>query len=172
LHKIVGFDLHSEPGIIKVQRKLTKESGTTVDALVKNTVVCSNGETYLFSSTSGKIWRRKSDASYALAYTTVPTSGGTGCLGAAEYNGYIYWATENYLHRITIANALTATWGTLDANWQAFTNGDASYHPMKIVNNVLYIGDKIIFRKLTTPLLPQRQTILFCHSAYLVLAKG
>lgn len=142
LHKIVGFDLHGEPGIMKVRQKLKKESGSTIDALVKNVVVCSNGETYLFSATSGKIWRRTSAGVYSLAYTTAPTSGGAGCLGAKEYNGYIYFATEKYLHRITITNALVATWATLDLNWQAFANGDADYHPMIEVNCVLYIGDK------------------------------
>lgn len=142
LHKICGFDLISEPGIMKVQQRLKKESGSTIDALVKNTIVCSNGETYLFSSTTGKVWRRTANGTYSLAYTTVPTSGTAGCSGAMEYNGYVYWATQNYLHRITIANALVATWTTVGLNWQAFTNGDADYHPMKIVNNVLYIGDK------------------------------
>lgn len=143
LHKIIGFDLHGEPGVIKVHQKLKKESATTIDSLPKNAVVCSNGETYLFSSTSGKIWRRKSNATYELAYTTVPTSGAAGCSGAKEYNGYIYWATQNYLHRIAIADALTATWVPgAGLNWQAFTNGDADYHPMEIVNGVLYIGDK------------------------------
>jgi hypothetical protein len=142
LYKIVGFDLISEPGIMKVHQKLKKESGTTIDGLIKNAVVCSNGETYLFSSATGKVWRRTSAGVWSLAYTTIPTSGGAGCLGAKEYNGYIYWGTQNYLHRIAIANALVATWATLDANWQAFTNGDADYHPMRIVNGVLYIGDK------------------------------
>jgi hypothetical protein len=142
LYKIVGFDLISEPGIMKVHQKLKKESGTTIDGLIKNAVVCSNGETYLFSSATGKVWRRTSAGVWSLAYTTIPTSGGAGCLGAKEYNGYIYWATQNYLHRIAIANALVATWATLDANWQTFTNGDADYHPMRIAQNTLYIGDK------------------------------
>ncbi len=138
---IVGFDLHSTPGLLKVNQKLTKESGVLVDSLVKVVVPCSNGETYLFSSTSGKIWRRKTDGTYELAYTVSPAAGGAGCLGAAEYQGYIIWATESRLHRILIAEALDSTWATLDVNWGTFTVTNANFHPMREVNGTLYIGD-------------------------------
>ena len=145
LHKVVGFDLHSEPGIMKVSQKFAKISGSLIDGLIKSSVVCSNGETYLFSADSGKIWRIKSDnATVELCYTTVAAAGQHKCLGAKEHDGYIYWATQNRLHRISIANALTTTWVTLDLNWKTFTNGDDTYHPMEVQNDVLYIGDKYL----------------------------
>lgn len=139
--KLVGFNLHSEPGVMKVNQKQAKISGTTITELCKHSVVCSNGETYFFSSESGKIWRVKADFSVSLAYTTVAGAGEHKCLGADEYNGYILWYTQNRVHRIAIANALVATWATLDLNWKNFVVGDLLYHPSVNQNDVLYIGD-------------------------------
>lgn len=141
MYRMVGFSLHDEPGILKVAQKLTKISSTTITGLCKRKVVCSNGETYFFDADSGKIWRVKTDMSVALAYTTVAAAGESKCLGAAEYNGYIYWATQSRLHRILLANALVATWATLDLNWATFTRTDLSYHDMCVQNDILYIAD-------------------------------
>lgn len=139
--KLVGFNLHSEPGIMKVNQKLTKISGTTITELCKYAVVCTNGETYMFSSESGKIWRVKADFSVSLAYTTAASAGESKCLGCDEYNGYILWYTQNRVHRISTTNALTASWTVLDLNWKNFVVGDLLYHPSVNQNDVLYIGD-------------------------------
>lgn len=141
LYRIVGFDLHDEPGVMKVAPKLTKISASTVTGLAKSVVVASNGETYFFDADSGKIWRVKTDFTVQLAYTTSAAAGESKCLGACEYNGYIYWATQSRLHRITLANALVTTWATLDLNWKTFTRTDISFHRMKVQNDILYIGD-------------------------------
>jgi hypothetical protein len=138
----VGLDIHSAPGLIKVNQKLTKNSGTTVTEFCKWAVSCSNGETYWFSADSGKIWGRTSAGTWALRYTTSAAAGESKCLGAMEFNGYIYWATQSRLHRIDTTSALTADWTGVAANWATFTNTDASYHPMWEVNLSLYIGDK------------------------------
>lgn len=140
--RLVGWDLHSNPGVITPAQKMSVIDGGVVTELCKVKVDCSNGIRYWFSSTSGKVWQEKNDV-FTLVYTTVPTSGGASCSGAYEYYGYLYWATEKYLHRIdiTLADGSSA-WSTNAApNWAAFTNGDADYHPMKDVNLVLYIGD-------------------------------
>ena len=135
-----GFDLHSEVGVLKVNQALTKESGTTVDDLVMAGVPCSDGNTYLFGSTNGKVWKRTSAGAYSLETTITVTSGTVGVLEAEEYMGYIYYATSNTLGRVAVG-APTAWAGRTDS-WKTFTNGDASWHPMKILNLVLYIGDK------------------------------
>lgn len=115
---MVGLDVHGEAGILKPNQKLTKDSGTTVTEFVENIVPCSDGSTYMFSSTSGKIWKRASNGTYSLAHTTTPISGGAGCLGAKEYDGYLYWATQDYLHRINITK--TSNWATYaEQNWEA-----------------------------------------------------
>ncbi len=147
--KMVGFDIHSEPGVMKVNQKLTKISGDLIDGLIKRAVPCSNGEIYLFSADSGKIWRIKSDyTTVELCYTTAAGAGESKCLGADEYNGYITWYTQNRVHRITLANALVSTWTTVELNWKTFANGDLLYHPSSVQNDVLYIGDKNVIAQI------------------------
>lgn len=136
----VGIDGHSNPGTLTVHQKLTKESGSTVDEFCKVRVACSNGYTFWFSSTSGKIWARTSGGTWSLALTTTAGAGGVACLGALEYNGYIYWATESRLHRIAIANADDA-WTGEALNWATFGVTNSLYHPMAIQNLTLFIGD-------------------------------
>lgn len=135
----VNLDLHSEAGVIKVNQKLTKDSGSTVDDLVLASIPCSNGSTYHFGSTNGKIWERTSGGTWTLRGTVAPAAGSVGVLDAKEYQGYIYIATQSRLARFAIVTADTAI--TLVNNWATFTNTDASFHPMEIVNLVLYIGD-------------------------------
>lgn len=135
-HKIVGLDIFSEPGIITPAQALKEE--TTVNE--KAIILCSsNGAQYFFSQSSGKIWMREySTGTYTLVHTTVPTSGDASCFGVCEYNGYIYWATATYLHKIASGNATASTWSTgMTQNWQAITS---SVHPMVEVNSVLYIA--------------------------------
>src|SRR3990167_3304278 len=137
----VGIDGHSTPGVLTVHQKLTKETaGTEPDELCKVAIAASNGYSFWFSSTSGKIWARASNGTWTLAYTTSAGAGGHGCLGALEFNGYIYWATESRLHRIAIADA-DDTWASVSANWATFAVTNASWHPMAIQNLTLFIGD-------------------------------
>lgn len=141
--RMVGFDIHSLPGLIQVNQKMTKDSSTVVTEFCKVAIDCSNGIRYWFSADSGKIWQEKS-GTYVLVYTTSPAVGSAVCGGAYEYQGYIYWATQNRLHRIPVVSADGASAWTANAvpNWATFTNGEATHHPMTEVNLVLYIGDK------------------------------
>jgi hypothetical protein len=132
-----GFDIHSEVGVLKVNQALTKESGSTVDDFVKASVPCSDGNTYLFGSTNGKIWKRTSGGTYSLEATASPAAGSAGILDAKEYQGYIYYAMQSRLGRWQIGTA----WSTRNDSWATFTKTDASWHPMLILNLVLYIGD-------------------------------
>jgi len=143
-YKLTGLDPHTTPGLLKVAQKLTKVSSTTVTTFCKETVVSSNGMIYWFSYTDGKIWQQNptTDA-FDLIYTTSPAAGGAGCLGAKEYQGYIYWATESRLHRIAASGNDTSAEWTSNAvpNFATFTTTDALFHPMIELNLVLYIGD-------------------------------
>ena len=134
----VGLDIHSEAGLIKVNQKLTKDSGSVVDDFVKASVSCSDGNTYHFGSTNGKVFKRASNGTWTNEATVAPAAGAVGVLGAAEYQGYIYYAMQSRLGRWQIGTA----WSTRNDSWATFTNTDADFHPMKIVNLVLYIGDK------------------------------
>lgn len=68
--RLVGIDLHSKPGVVKVHQKLTKNSSTTIDELCKAAIPVSDGSRLWFSSESGKIWREIAGV-YTLIYTTL-----------------------------------------------------------------------------------------------------
>jgi len=144
----VGIDLHSVPGIIKVHQKLAKDSddvgANVVTALCRVALAVSDGSTLWFSYTDGNIWRRTAVGVWLLVHTTAAT-GADGCLGAAEYDGYIYWATAESLNRIPVANIATAAEWTANAaagvDWATFTNKDSEFHPMIVRGVRLFIGD-------------------------------
>lgn len=136
--EIVGLNIHDESGIIKLNQRLAKVADTSspVDALIKAIAPCSDGDTYFFGA-NGKIWRR-AGTTWTLEATAVPAAGSAGVLAAKEYKGYIYYAMQSRLGRWQIGTA----WSTRNDNWATFTNTDADFHPMQIVNLVLYIGDR------------------------------
>ena len=135
VYSMEGLDIHSEPGIIKANQALTKESGTTVDDFVKVFVPCSDGNTYLFGSTNGKIWKRTSSGVYSLEATAAPSAGGVGIMDAYEYQGYIYYSMESRLGRVAVGSP--TSWSGRDDDWATFTNTDADFHPIKEVNQVM-----------------------------------
>lgn len=120
--RLIGFDIHSTPGLLLVNQKMSKVSGSTISESCLEAVDCSNGIRYWFSSDSGKVWQDKA-GTFTLVYTTVPESGEAKCLGAAEYNGYIYWFTQDRVHRIPINNSKadgSSNWTTYaEADWAA-----------------------------------------------------
>lgn len=137
--EMVGYNIHLEPGILKHNQKLSKESGAVVNDLVKKILPCSDGFTYLFGSTNGKIWKRTSGGVYSLLQTASPAAGGVGIIDAWEYQGYIYYSMESRLGRVAVGSP--TNWSGRDDNWKTFTNTDPDFHPMNEVNQVLYIGD-------------------------------
>lgn len=135
--EMVGLDIHSEPGFVKVNQKLTKESDGLIDDFIKTGVACSDGNTYLFGSVNGKIWQRDSLGVYSLVATASPSSGMKGITGSMEYAGYVYYAMEAKLGRWKIGTA----WTTREDNYATFKNGNPDFHQMKLLNLVLYMGD-------------------------------
>lgn len=134
-YKLVGLDLHSEPGVIKTHQKLTKESGTTIDDMVLKILPCSDGKTYAFGSTNGKIWERTSLGVWSLVATCGLAS--PGIFDAVEDQGYIYYMSAANVGRWQIGTA----WSGKTDNWATFTEGNTSYHPIKKLNLIVYIGD-------------------------------
>ncbi len=137
LASIVGFDLHSEPGILKVAQKLKKDSGSTIDEFVKSIVPSSDGNTYFFSSESGKIWKRTGAGTYSLEATAAPAAGAANILDAKEHNGFIYYSMESRLGRWTVATGIASR----DDDFATFAITNASFHPMREKHQILYIGD-------------------------------
>ena len=143
LLKCVGLNIHDTPGQISVNQALKKDSGTTVTAFCRVSVSVSTGVQIWFSYTDGKIWERSAAGVWTLVYTTAPAAGTAGCYGAAEFNAYIYWATQSRLHRMPVANLGSAANWTANAvpDWQTFSKTDSEFHPMQVQNQSLFIGD-------------------------------
>jgi len=134
----IGIDIHSTPGQITVNQALAKESAATVTALCKNVLVASDGNSYWFSSTDGKIWKRTAAAVWSLVHTNTKSS----CLGAREYNGYIYYVGAGFVGRQTVALAASeASWSSQADAWQTLSNIDTVFAPMEEVNGKLFIGN-------------------------------
>lgn len=134
--ELVGLDIHSEPGLIKLNQALSAvdTSAAAIDQLITAIVPASTGDTYFFGA-AGKIWKRTSAGVWSLVRTASPAAGAAGILSAQEYQGYIYYAMQSRLGRFDLAS----TWND---SYATFTNTDDTYHPMQEVNQVLYIGDK------------------------------
>lgn len=135
LYSIVGFDLHSVPGVMIVAQKMTKESGAPTDDYYK-ILACSDGNIYLFGKTNGKVYKNAS-GTYSLLGTVSPAAGNVGILDAVEWNGKIYYAMQNRLGQWDFTGAFSGR----NDNFQTFSVGNASYHPLYILNEVLYCGD-------------------------------
>lgn len=141
---LVGIDGHKTPGTMTVRQKLAKDSSTTVTALCRVRIATSVGTTLWFSYTDGKIWSRTTAGVWTLVYTTAPVAGNAGCLGAEEYNGFVYFATQSRLHRIAIGATIdTAAYWTANIalNWATFAVTDSEFHPMQRQSAKLFIGD-------------------------------
>lgn len=134
-----GFDLHGEPGILRHNQKLTKESGIVIDDLVKKILPCSDGLTYAFGSTNGKIFVRSITGVWTYVATVSPAAGTVGIMDAWEYQGYIYYSMQSRLGRVAVG--APTNWVGRSDSWATFTNTDAEFHPFKEVNAVLYVGD-------------------------------
>lgn len=138
LAEMVGVDVHDEVGLLKANRVLEKISGSVIDGLVKVSVGASDGGVYFFSSDSGKIWRWDG-TTMTLVYTTSAPQGDSKCLGAIEYDGFLWWAVQNYIYRISLTNISSvsnwATFWTANAelyshiNWELAFGKDPHYNP-------------------------------------------
>jgi len=135
--KGVGIDFRSEPGIIKAQQALKKESGAVVVDLITADVHTSAGHSYFFGD-KGNIYKRTSGGTWSKLSTL---SGGEKILGSAEHSdGYVYFTYTNKVGRIKVSDdGLTVAWNTL-------TNTNTSYGPVIYheKQDQIYIGNQEI----------------------------
>ena len=137
--EMVGVDIHSTPGVLKVSQALTKESVVTGTEIVtdfcKFAIDASDGNSYWFGDT-GNIYKRTSTG----VWSKVKAADADGAiLGAKEFNGYFYWANATKLHEMII----TGNWTTdIDsvATWPK-TLISATYHPMIVQGLYMFIGN-------------------------------
>ena len=98
---------------------LKKQLARNARLLNAMVTIQSTGDIIAFLA-NGKILRRAAGAgSWTLVYTD---SSARNIMNAIEYNGYLYWFTSQYIHRIAIAN-IDAAWATdVTENYKEFTN--------------------------------------------------
>jgi len=121
--------VHEEIGSLMCQRTLTKKSGSTITAGCFSAVV-PNGDTYFFSKTDGKVWKRAiSDGTYTL----VNTNANGAHKGCAYYRNYLYYTSDSKLGRFDLSATWTDSWQTLTAGYP---------HPLFQFDLILYIGNQ------------------------------
>jgi hypothetical protein len=127
----VGVDFRTIPGAVTAHQRLKKDSGDTVTELCKFAVSATDENSYWFSNESGKIWRRTSAGIWSLLMTN--TNGA--CVGACEFNDYLYYATTTKLGRYgPLSGSPSASHSWQDLN-------SAAYHPMCVQLLNLVVGN-------------------------------
>lgn len=92
---LINVDVHSDIGSLLCQKSLNKESGSLITAGCYRAVV-PTGDTYFFSKTDGKIWKRDiSNGAYSLVRTGVNGA----FKGATYYRNYLYYTMDGFLGR-------------------------------------------------------------------------
>lgn len=132
---LTNCDVHGDLGVLQNNLTLETESSTPNEDCISE--ILSNGDTFYFSTTSGKIWKRTAAGVYSLVSTN--TNGAH--KGCKLWQGYLYYATQTKLGRITEALASSeSSWSSQSDSWKTFITGGA-YKPMFTIGSGLYIGD-------------------------------
>lgn len=132
VYKMIGLNIHEDPGLIKVQQK-TKADYVSGDAPAGNVVAivpASNNYTYYFGET-GVVFSRSSAGVYDSLGTTSPAT----LYDAIEFNGDLYYTTGSTLGKYTPGDA----WGDRDDDFK--TLGSDLFHPLIVIGNNLYVGN-------------------------------
>jgi hypothetical protein len=106
-----GFDdlqnanIHDDMGSLLNQKDLENKSGTLITAGCYQ-AVAPNGDTYFFSKSDGKIWKRAiADGTYTLVRTGVNGA----YKGATYYRNYIYYTMDGFLGRYAFGDVSLGT---------------------------------------------------------------
>lgn len=134
-----GLSIRARESVLTCGQALVKESAEVVTDLINFIIPCSNGKAYGFGN-AGCIYER-SGTTWVKRYTDADGA----IIGAAEWNGYLYWACDTEISRIQISAIPAATWTTEVAHdWQT-TLTSASWHTMLIACGALMIcNDKYL----------------------------
>jgi len=98
-YSLTNAEVHEELGILSNKLDLATESATPNEDCISE--ILSNGDIFLFSTESGKVWKRTAAGVYSLVHTN--TNGSN--KGCKLWQGYLYYATTTKLGRITEALA-------------------------------------------------------------------
>lgn len=119
-------DVHSKLGQLQCQLALTVEDASTINEPCYN-AQDNSGNTYFFSKSSGKTWKRTT----AGAYSLVNTNANGAHKYAAYFDGAIYYGASTKIGKFD----LSSTWNDSFA-----TASSDSDNPMHEVNLGLFIG--------------------------------
>jgi len=134
-YSLTNAEVHEELGILSNKLDLATESATPNEDCISE--ILSNGDIFLFSTESGKVWKRTAAGVYSLVHTN--TNGSN--KGCKLWQGYLYYATTTNLGRITEALASSeSSWSSQNDSYATFTLSGA-YKPMVTIGSGLYIGD-------------------------------
>lgn len=141
--KSVGIDIHSEPGVLKAQQKLAKDSAAIVTDLIMVSVHTSSGHSYHFGN-AGCIYKRTSGGTWSKLATITGTPK---IIGANEHSdGYVYYTYTNKVGRIKVSDdSRTDDWNTLtntNANY-----GRVIYHEKQ---DAIFIANKELVAKVSS----------------------
>lgn len=141
--KAVGINYRSEPGLIRAQQKLKKDSGSTVEDLIMASVHTSSGHSYHFGD-AGKIYKRTSAGTWSVLATVTSSPK---ILGAAEHSdGFVYFTYSNKVGRIQISNdTITESWNTLTNTNTNF--GPVIYHEKR---DSIFVGNQELIAKVSS----------------------
>lgn len=117
---------------IKLTKAMVKDSSTTVTERINYFLKINTAE-YLAFGNSWGIYRKVS-WTWNKVTTDSPASA---ILWACEFNGYIYWTTVWYLHRILKSNVSNNISATDVINWQALES--STRYPMITMPWVMYV---------------------------------
>lgn len=142
-YKGLGIDSHDENGFDAMSNVDTSSSLGTVraqlDLVADNATITENGyqvqdksgNLYLFSSTSGKTWKRAVGTGIV---TLLNTNTNGAHVNVKFFNGNIYYVTTGNIGKLEVLT------DTFTDSFHTFVNA-ADYHPMEEVNAILHIGD-------------------------------
>lgn len=107
LHEMNLVDKDSELGALTCKNVLVLDSATPNEPCIE--VDVPNGDIYLLSKTTGKVWLKTAAGAYSLKFTNINS---TGHLGGKYFNGRLYYATATKLGVYVLETAITMTIAT------------------------------------------------------------
>ena len=147
-YTLKNADIHSDPGVIKCHQGLEDDgTGALPDEELVAIIHMNNNITYFFGK-GGSVWTRNSSAVYSLL-GEIPSGSAYGIIqDAKEFNGDIYYTMQERVGKYTPGDSWNTS--TTDGSQNNFKNIDFDlFHPMKVVQNDLYIGHTNKIGKIT-----------------------
>lgn len=111
----VGLDLFTKPGFLRINHKLIQDSVLTEK--INRILAVSTGDVLIFCD-EGKIY--KAGSPYTLLHTVSPSTGSKNILSVEEFNGYVYFTTSDWVHRIAVSK-LSSFSSSVEENWASIT---------------------------------------------------